>query len=88
MLAYNDDPKADVVTAPEGLTAASSRLDEDQLKLIRDAAAADKRDHDLTLWQAIKSHKKAVFWSMALSATLIMEGYGERHGGGDLALSF
>lgn len=75
---FSDDPKADIVAAPEGLTTASKRLDAEYSQLIRDAAAADKRDHDLTLWQAIKSHKKAVFWSMALSATLIMEGYGEK----------
>jgi hypothetical protein len=29
----------------------------------------------MTFWQAIKTYKKAVFWSMAISATLIMEGY-------------
>jgi SP family general alpha glucoside:H+ symporter-like MFS transporter len=29
----------------------------------------------MTFWTAIKTYKASVFWSMAISATLIMEGY-------------
>jgi SP family general alpha glucoside:H+ symporter-like MFS transporter len=43
--------------------------------LVKDAAEADKAEHEMTARQALKIHKKAVFWSMALSAALIMEGY-------------
>ncbi|KAJ9104114.1 hypothetical protein QFC19_004098 [Naganishia cerealis] len=43
--------------------------------LIRDAAQADQIEHEMGVRQALRIHKKAVFWSMALSAALIMEGY-------------
>lgn len=41
----------------------------------QDAAAADEIEHKQTLAQAFAVHKKAIFWSMALSGALIMEGY-------------
>jgi SP family general alpha glucoside:H+ symporter-like MFS transporter len=31
------------------------------------AAKADDQEHQSTIWQAFMIHKKAVFWSMALS---------------------
>ena len=34
---------------------------------VRDAAAADASEHAMTLRQAFNSHRKAIFWSMALS---------------------
>lgn len=42
---------------------------------IKDAAQADEIEHKQTLREAFAIHKKAIFWSMALSAALIMEGY-------------
>ncbi|KZT59946.1 sugar transporter [Calocera cornea HHB12733] len=44
-------------------------------QVIHDGAMADEAEHKTTLLQAFKTHKKAIFWSMALSAALIMEGY-------------
>lgn len=43
--------------------------------VVHDAAKADAAEHHMTLRQAFKVHKKAIFWSMALSGALIMEGY-------------
>ncbi|KAJ9111217.1 hypothetical protein QFC22_006592 [Naganishia vaughanmartiniae] len=43
--------------------------------LIKDAAQADQIEHEMGVRQALRIHKKAVFWSMALSSALIMEGY-------------
>ncbi|KAH7106795.1 trehalose transport-related protein [Auriculariales sp. MPI-PUGE-AT-0066] len=43
--------------------------------IIRDAADADANEHKMSLPEAFRIHKKAIFWSMALSAALIMEGY-------------
>lgn len=34
---------------------------------IKDAALADEVEHKQTLRQAFATHKKAIFWSMALS---------------------
>lgn len=44
-------------------------------KVIKDGAKADKAEHEMTIVEAFRVHKKAIFWSMALSAALIMEGY-------------
>lgn len=38
---------------------------------VRDAAAADASEHSMTLRQAFNSHRKAIFWSMALSGALV-----------------
>lgn len=43
--------------------------------LVAQAQAADAADRKLTIWQAIKKYKKAVFWSTLLSTALVMEGY-------------
>lgn len=43
--------------------------------LIRQAQEADAADKQLTIKQAIKKYKKACFWAMILSVSLIMEGY-------------
>lgn len=48
---------------------------DDYATLVKGAAAADKSEHEMTLRQAFRVHKKAVMWSMILSAALIMEGY-------------
>jgi len=48
---------------------------ENYTHLVKDAAEADRAEHEMTTKHAFKIHKKAVFWSMALSAALIMEGY-------------
>jgi SP family general alpha glucoside:H+ symporter-like MFS transporter len=42
---------------------------------VKDAAQADEIEHKQTLAEAFAIHRKAIFWSMALSAALIMEGY-------------
>lgn len=39
------------------------------------ANLATDQEHSLTIAQALKTHKKAVLWSMAVSGTIIMEGY-------------
>ncbi|KAK6984885.1 maltose permease [Favolaschia claudopus] len=44
-------------------------------EVIHDAAKADEAEHTMSIRQALAIHKKAVFWSIALSAALIMEGY-------------
>lgn len=43
--------------------------------LIRQAQEADVADKQLTIREAIKKYKKACFWAMILSFSLIMEGY-------------
>jgi SP family general alpha glucoside:H+ symporter-like MFS transporter len=44
-------------------------------KVISDAAKADDAEHNMSLWDVFQANKRAIFWSMALSAALIMEGY-------------
>ncbi|KAI6777662.1 uncharacterized protein J7T54_002735 [Emericellopsis cladophorae] len=43
--------------------------------LVRQAEESDVADRALTVMQALKKYKKAVFWAMLLSTSLIMEGY-------------
>ncbi|KAL4888352.1 general substrate transporter [Aspergillus ambiguus] len=44
-------------------------------ELIQQAQESDTADRQLTISQALKKYKKAVFWAMFLSTSLIMEGY-------------
>lgn len=43
--------------------------------LIRYAQEADAADRQLTIKDAVKKYKKACFWAMILSGSLVMEGY-------------
>lgn len=45
------------------------------VELIQHAQQSDAADRQLTIKQALKKYKKAVFWAMFLSTSLIMEGY-------------
>ncbi|CAH0051999.1 unnamed protein product [Clonostachys solani] len=40
-----------------------------------DAKAANEHEHSLTVRQAIKSYPGAIFWSLVVSMSIIMEGY-------------
>lgn len=43
--------------------------------LVTQAQTSADLDSKLTVMQALKKHKKAVFWAMILSTSLVMEGY-------------
>jgi len=43
--------------------------------LDQDARAGADAEHEMTLWEGLKTHRKAVAWSVIVSATIIMEGY-------------
>jgi SP family general alpha glucoside:H+ symporter-like MFS transporter len=47
----------------------------DTATLVAQAQLSDAADRTLTIWQAVKKYKKAVFWSTLLSTALVMEGY-------------
>ena len=49
--------------------------DPETIELIHHAQESDAADRALTFRQAAKKYKKAVFWAMFLSTSLIMEGY-------------
>ena len=42
---------------------------------IEEAKFASQAEHEATLWQSIKTHRKAVFWSAIISMSIVMEGY-------------
>lgn len=44
-------------------------------ELMQRAQESDAADRQLTVFQALKKYKKAVFWAMLLSTSIIMEGY-------------
>lgn len=63
-------------TAQVQATATDFNLDDvETLRLIYRAQEADALDRSLTIKQALLKYKKAVFWAMFLSTTLVMEGY-------------
>lgn len=45
------------------------------VELIHRAQESDAADRKLTVIQALKKYKKAVFWAMLLSTSIVMEGY-------------
>src|SRR5688500_12973757 len=49
--------------------------DDHTVNLIQQAELSDQADRQLTIRQALKKYKKAVFWAMFLSTALVMEGY-------------
>ncbi|KAF9039432.1 maltose permease [Hymenopellis radicata] len=65
----HEAPSDVVVADNDGL---AEKLDGKTLKA---AAKADQLEHTMNWRDAFKTHKKAIFWSMALSGALIMEGY-------------
>jgi SP family general alpha glucoside:H+ symporter-like MFS transporter len=42
--------------------------------LVPEAKQAADAEHEMTLWEAIKTYPHAIGWSVLLSTTLIMEG--------------
>lgn len=67
-----EDPRSNVAKADVNKVAQLINHYEDK---VSDAANAHEQDKQLHVWDALKKHKKAVFWSMALSTSLVMEGY-------------
>jgi SP family general alpha glucoside:H+ symporter-like MFS transporter len=45
------------------------------IELIHQAQESDAADRALTIMAALKKYKKAVFWALILSTSLVMEGY-------------
>lgn len=45
------------------------------IELIHQAQESDAADRLLTIREALRKYKKAVFWAMFLSTSLVMEGY-------------
>ncbi|RDW89778.1 putative alpha-glucoside transport protein-2 [Coleophoma cylindrospora] len=43
--------------------------------LIQEARLATEAEHNMTFMQAIKTYRKAVFWSVLVSMSIVMEGY-------------
>lgn len=54
---------------------ASGLSDSNLAELIQQAQENDATDRQLTVMQAVSKYKKAVFWAIFLSTSLIMEGY-------------
>jgi SP family general alpha glucoside:H+ symporter-like MFS transporter len=45
----------------------------EDVEVTKEAKIASQTEHQTTLWQALKSNKKAALWSAVLSLTIIME---------------
>ncbi|KAK9236703.1 maltose permease MAL61 [Lipomyces kononenkoae] len=42
---------------------------------IEDVTGVTEQEHQMTLWQGMKSYSRAVFWSATVSMTIVMDGY-------------
>lgn len=42
---------------------------------IHEAKQASDKEHQAPFWETFKKHKTAVFWSMVISMSIVMEGY-------------
>lgn len=71
---YNNDVE-DPQAATVGITREQKIGDNVDGYNEHDAAVADALEHRQTIREAFFMYKKAIFWSMLLSASLIMEGY-------------
>ncbi|KAJ7484804.1 maltose permease [Mycena galericulata] len=72
MATNTEDPSVGIVRADN--TRLAQGLD-NYAEVVTDAAQADYAEHNMSMREAFRIHKKAVFWSILLSAALIMEGY-------------
>ncbi|KAJ7637417.1 putative alpha-glucoside transport-related protein [Mycena rosella] len=72
MAANLEDPAASVLRADNAKLAHDI---DNYAQVTRDAAQADYAERNMSVREAFRIHKKAVFWSVVLSAALIMEGY-------------
>jgi SP family general alpha glucoside:H+ symporter-like MFS transporter len=43
--------------------------------LKEEARLGTENEHNLSLWQAVKTYKRAALWSVLISTTVVMEGY-------------
>jgi SP family general alpha glucoside:H+ symporter-like MFS transporter len=64
-----------VVVPTENELKGTDLTDADIKELINHAQESDAADRKLTIRQALKKYKIAVFWAMFLSTSLVMEGY-------------
>lgn len=46
-----------------------------EIERLADVQDANAQEHDLTFYQALKLYPKGVFWSIAMSTAVVMEGY-------------
>lgn len=64
------------VVAPTEPGSTALKLSGNELDiLVSQAREADEADRRLTIKEALKQNKSAVFWAMILSTSLIMEGF-------------
>ncbi|OBT66777.1 hypothetical protein VE03_04006 [Pseudogymnoascus sp. 23342-1-I1] len=61
------DAQAEHLESPQAYT--------NEKALKQDAKQATATEHNLSFWKAIVTYRKAVFWSVMVSTSIIMEGY-------------
>ena len=60
---------------PAHLESLENAMSHDPKVMVAAASSAAMKEHSQTFGEAIKSHRKAVFWSVLVSTAIIMEGY-------------
>jgi len=78
MASHNPDiavAKTDTHDRVENIESQPEKNDFSGKMLNADAKLATEAEHSMPLWQGIKTYRKAVFWSVLVSTSIIMEGY-------------
>ena len=65
--------KADDIYTADELVKDPTKLIEAETRL-REAESATAKEHQLTVWQALRLYPKASAWSLGLSLAVIMDG--------------
>lgn len=72
-----EKPDADHLETPKNETPKSAQDAQAWADIKRDAKQANRKEHALTLKEALRTYPKAVGWSVFVSLACVMEGYGE-----------
>jgi hypothetical protein len=65
----NDKIESDIKEVVAHVEQTDKRLDR------ADAIQAEPAEHHLTLRQSLKTYRRAILWSMAISLVIVMDGY-------------
>lgn len=47
----------------------------DRNLMIDNAIQAEQAEQSMSLWESLKTYKRAILWSMAISLVIVMDGY-------------
>lgn len=68
---YNEKPGPDDVMREKSIGGGHHAEVLDNKELMTDAQNAEAREHEMTLWEAVKDHPMACFWAFIFCFTIV-----------------